>query len=494
MNQNYRYAVAHWREQLGEAKVIDDSAALDTLLENTSGLPRPDVNVCLKAASAADVRIALGVAAEYKIPLYPYSSGKNWGLGSKLPPSGACALLDLSGLNQIREVNTELHYAVIEAGVTQQQLSDYLAERNLPLMLNLTGSSPNTSVLANTLERGTGFHRQRTADCKALEVLLADGTQLRTGFWADKPEAMPHFYQHGIGPALDGIFAQSNFGIATAMVVDLIPRPQRITLMAFSFEDAALAGVLDKVRSLFDQGLLRWIVHMFNDTRMNTMTDSKNPPWMALSAVMGDADQVAFLSAQLRAKLGPLGTALHFLEEEQVDAEGADPMLKVMFDVHRGKPTWGFLHGLYHTIAKQVPDDYDALDQTSFGMVACLPVLPMLGAQVVAARELIQRVCLRHGLEPAITFNPIDATALETVVNLYFDRQEPAAVAGARACLAELHAVLHASGLRFYRTDIGNMAYLAGNGSSQSEVVNRIGRALDPLGLIAPGRYRSAGG
>jgi 4-cresol dehydrogenase (hydroxylating) flavoprotein subunit len=491
--QQIRSAIDGWRRALGAEQVIVDGSAISELLNNASGLNKPEVPAYLKARTVEDVQAVLTVAREHKVPVYPISTGKNWGLGSRIPPRAPCALLDLSALNRIREVHEKLHYAVIEPGVTQQQLADYLRERGLPLIINLTGSSPNSSVLANALERGTGFHRQRTDECRGLEVVLSDAEVVRTGFWAERTATEPHFYRHGMGPTLDGIFTQSNFGVVTAMILDLIPRPPRIALMCFAFNDDALAVVIDRLRTLYDQGILRWIAHVFNDARMNTMNTSKNPPWLAISAVMGDEDQLAYYRAQLEAKLLPLGTSLAFIGEGQVDVEGADPMITAMYDVHRGKPTWGFLHGLYHTITGAVPENYDELDQTTFGMLACLPVLPMLGETVVALRATITAICEAHSLHPAITFNPLDSTSLETVANIYFDRRDPDAVSRAHACQNELHRTLYAQGVRFYRTDVSSMDFLTDRPTGHQRTIHKIGLALDPEGIIAPGRYRPAG-
>ena len=62
-------------------------------------------------------------------PVYPISSGKNWGYGSR----ARCAtrvLLDLGRMNRILDFNEELAYVTIEPGVTQRQLYDFLSARS----------------------------------------------------------------------------------------------------------------------------------------------------------------------------------------------------------------------------------------------------------------------------------------------------------------------------------------------------------------------------
>jgi hypothetical protein len=61
-----------------------------------------------------------------------------------------------------------------------------------------------------------------------MEVVLPDGTLLRTGMGAlpgkegaDNPTW--ESFQHAYGPAIDGIFSQSNFGIVTKMGFWLMP-------------------------------------------------------------------------------------------------------------------------------------------------------------------------------------------------------------------------------------------------------------------------------
>jgi 4-cresol dehydrogenase (hydroxylating) len=77
----------------------------------------------------------------------------NWSLGSRLPHRDGGALLDLRALNRIRDVNVAQHYAIIEPGVAQRQLVDQLRADGLPLVLNVTGSSPESGVVGNVLER-----------------------------------------------------------------------------------------------------------------------------------------------------------------------------------------------------------------------------------------------------------------------------------------------------------------------------------------------------
>src|SRR5438552_3472737 len=72
----------------------------------------------LRPASVDEIRTILYIANVHDIPLYPISTGNNWGYGAGIPPRDGNVIVDLGRLNRFHEVNTELAYAVVEPGVT----------------------------------------------------------------------------------------------------------------------------------------------------------------------------------------------------------------------------------------------------------------------------------------------------------------------------------------------------------------------------------------
>ncbi len=59
-----------------------------------------------------------------------------------------------------------------------------------------------------------------------MEVVLANGELLRTGMGAMPGNRSWHVYKRGLGPTLDQLFMQSNYGIVTKLGVWLMPYPE----------------------------------------------------------------------------------------------------------------------------------------------------------------------------------------------------------------------------------------------------------------------------
>jgi 4-cresol dehydrogenase (hydroxylating) len=60
-------------------------------------------------------------------------------------------------MNKILHVDPELCTALVEPGVTYQQLYDYIQEHQLPLMLSFSAPSAIAGPLGNTMDRGVGY-------------------------------------------------------------------------------------------------------------------------------------------------------------------------------------------------------------------------------------------------------------------------------------------------------------------------------------------------
>jgi 4-cresol dehydrogenase (hydroxylating) len=221
--------------------------------------------------SAAEVQTVVRLANEHHVPLYPISAGNNIGLGNRSPVSDGQVVVDLGRhMNRILEINDELGYAVIEPGVSFQALHDELVRRSDRLMISATSGPPAGSILGNALDKGGGYGPafDHFGSLCGLEAVLGNASVLRTGGGSlDQDESVDrHVSKYSFGPILDGLFAQSNYGIVTRAAVWLMPRPPVIeSFHLLCARDQDLGPVIDLIRPLKLSGFVPTLFRVTSD-------------------------------------------------------------------------------------------------------------------------------------------------------------------------------------------------------------------------------------
>ena len=251
-------ALAAWAEAIGPDYVVRDAETLRSA-GTTTFSTTSKVRAIIRPGTRAEVQECLRIANRCGVPVYPFSTGKNWGYGSRVPVHDG-VLLDLGRMNRIVAFDEDLAYVTIEPGVTQRQLFDYLQERGSSLWMDATGASPDCSIIGNTLERGFG-HTPLGDHCGSacgLEVVLPTGECIETGFGRFPGQKATPLHRWGVGPSLDGLFSQSNLAVVTRMTVWLMPAPESFQAFFFMCRDReGLGRVIDAMRPLRLNGTLR---------------------------------------------------------------------------------------------------------------------------------------------------------------------------------------------------------------------------------------------
>jgi 4-cresol dehydrogenase (hydroxylating) len=180
-------------------------------------------------ASAEEVAAVVKIANRFTIPLYPISTGKNQTYGGAAPTLSGSVIVDLKRMNRILAVDEDRHFALVEPGVTYFDLYRHIQDRGLKLWID----APDTgwgSLVGNALDHGVGYtsgsFRDHFASHCGLEAVLPSGEILRTGMGALPGSDTWQDFKYGVGPSIDGLFAQANFGIVTKMGFWLMPQPE----------------------------------------------------------------------------------------------------------------------------------------------------------------------------------------------------------------------------------------------------------------------------
>ncbi|SMQ85700.1 D-lactate dehydrogenase (cytochrome) [Devosia lucknowensis] len=195
----------------------------------------------LHPESEGDIVNMVREAAVLGLGLYARGGGLSYSAGY-LPVRPNCALVDLSALDKVIEINAEDRYVTVEAGVTWAQLRDAL--RPLGLMTPFWGTfSGLHATVGGSVSQGAKFFGSASRGSSAesvlgLRVVTGTGEVIETGS-AGGENTTPFFRNYG--PDLTGIFLGDcgAFGIKTQITLQLIPTAKGEAFVSFSFDDPA---------------------------------------------------------------------------------------------------------------------------------------------------------------------------------------------------------------------------------------------------------------
>jgi 4-cresol dehydrogenase (hydroxylating) len=515
---------------LGQENVCHSPSMLASA-ERATFLTQQAIPAILRPGSVEEVQECCRLANRIRLPLYPISGGKNWGYGSRVPVESGCALLDLSRLNRIVDFDEELAYVTVEPGVTQRQLYDFLRQQRSRLWMDATGSSPDSSLIGNTMERGFGHtpYGARFAHVCRLEVVLPSGELIRTGFGRFANSQAAHTYQWGMGPVLDGLFSQSNLGIVTQMTLWLMPAPEYFQSFSFTLErEEQLPAFIDSLRPLRMDGTLKSAIHLGNSYKVLSAirqypwqeTGGVTPlsseimgrfrktwklsAWSGSGGIYGTKNQVAEARRLLKKALQGKVQKLQFLDDRTLclAEKIARPyqlftglnlsellkLLRPVYGLMQGIPTETQLASTYWR-KKTTPPAAMNPDRDGCGLLWCAPVAPLAGCHAHAIDRIVHEIVPKHGFEPIISMTLLTERSLSSIITIAYDRDIEGEDRKAMAAYEELLASLTQAGYYPYRLGIQSMSLLNQAERGYQKLLGQIKTAIDPNNILAPGRY-----
>lgn len=468
--------------------------------------------------------------------LYPVSTGLNWGYGSQSPITAGSKIVNLSKMNKIlnpSEISVDNPIAVIEPGVTQNQLSKFLIENCPNLTFNVTGASGETSLIGNALDRGVGYFGPRKEDLFGLEIVTGNGQILRTGFRRlGEQSPLAHCHPYGLGPILDGLFFQGNFGIVTSACFRLTPRRPKEVAVSMALRNVShLAEFIDHLARLKREGLLASVTHIGNKARTQStlaygvtkylenlcgypsdraITEANKAislvtpdEWASLAAVTGNSGQVRAAIREIRQRVGHIARvmvitdtllnigysfchALRFIPFARANA-AAIHSIRPLHALALGEPTEVPIDNLLWKYGRtDLPAK--ALDESNCGLLFVNPALPLDGKQVVAVIKELESVAAKHSHKLYMTLNIETATSMVAVINLLFDRSQPGETERAHRCADDMLACVRRHGLEPYRARVDMMKDIVQD-NEYWRTIRKLKDVFDPDNIIAPGRY-----
>lgn len=526
-------ATRAWRAMGPGLEVLDAAAAAAKYGVDTTALQRRFLGA-LRLEHGELVTDVMRIASRFGVPVYPVSTGRNWGYGTALPVRDDCMVLDLSGLTRIVEFDAELGIVTLEPGVTQQMLADFLDRGRHPFLLPVTGAGPQCSLVGNALERGYGITPEgdHFAAVTNIEAVLADGSVYRGMLRELAGDDLGRLFKWGVGPYCDGLFTQSGYGVVTRMSIALARRPQCIKAVFFGVRDdslleeavkrvrdilAALPGVVGGINLMNRRRVLAMAAPypadqvgangLITPAAVEAMGRAYQVmPWTGFGTLYGTSRVVRAAQREIRRALAGVASRVVFLSMGQAQflarltqklpgSLGARvgktaATIAQSLELVEGRPNETALPLCYWR-GGSMPPQGTPLDpaRDGCGLMWYAPLVPMLPGTVRKYVEMVEEQCQRHGIEPLITLTSLNARLFDSTVPILFRRDDATEAAAAQACLAALSEAGRALGTHPYRLGVQEMAKLGDRDRASADLSQRLKAALDPQGLIAPGRY-----
>lgn len=444
-----------------------------------------------------ELREVLKIANQYNGPVWTASLGKNWGYGGTSSIEPGSVLILLNKMNSVIEINRDLAYAVVEPGVSWIQLHEELSKQGIDDLLISVPEIGWGSIVGNTLDSGVTFlpYGRDFRSMRGLEVMLADGTLMRSGHGGIENSSTWPIYSRAGAPPLQDIFIQSNFGIVTKMSVALMPKPSRISSVYLSVDSTEnLARGIDAMRQLCLQGIIEGVPTLNNLMALRVQrpqliekipeVDFLEPgelrrigeetglgSWGFRLGLWGDETKVENSIQIIKAKWEGIG---RFSLLDKSDDIGEMYVHKL----HQGEPNTDIVENL----------------NPKYGQFSFTPVIPLIGSNITDAIDVLEEY-MRNKLQSNLSVSGfiINERSMILTANIKTHLQDSVQFSKARTALKELIELFGSRGIGSYRTHIDVMQVASEQFSfedhSHAKVLNRIKAALDTNHILSPGRY-----
>jgi alkyldihydroxyacetonephosphate synthase len=455
--------------RLGDSRLERDPARLAefahdawpvSIKQRQQGLAPNRPDAVIRVHRVDDVSRTLGFAAEFGIAVTPRGAGSSV-VGGPLPGGGGI-VLDLTGLDELIELDGQAHTVRVGAGMLGGELERRLAERGFT-----THFSPQ-SLLRSTVggwvaTRATGQFSSLWGGIEdavvALTVVLADGSVVQT-------QGVP---RAAMGPDIKHLFIGSEGTLGVVVDVTLRIHPLSVTRCLETVTFPSIAVGIDAMRAIMQGGLRPFLMRLYDEQEApHAMAD---PDFDRCVMFLGFEGPEAVAEAQLAAALDLIdagarrrlgaGSAQRWLDR-RYDFSMIDGVLQRpggVAETIEVAHTWSGIAGTYATLKQELAGvARDVLGHFSHAYTNGTSLyLIVLGetedaAAAQAALENIWKVAMNAALRTG-------------------------------AVLSHHHGV-----------GLARLPYLPAALGDSLDVLRSVKRALDPDGILSPGKLSMEAG
>jgi FAD/FMN-containing dehydrogenase len=475
---------------VGKKNVSSDAASLEIYARDMSFVDAIKPRYVVQPQSSQAIQKLVQYANETRTPLVPVSSGAPHFRGDTVPSVGGAVIVDLSAMKKVIKINEYLRVAMVEAGVTFEELIPEVEKAGIRLNMPLLPRKTKT-VVGSMLEREPVLMPKYQWDSSdpvaCFEVVFGNGDVFRTGQAAGPGTIEQQWaaggYQktpYGPGPAqwhriIQG--AQGTMGIVTwaSLRCELLPK----------LEEPFMVGSGDLNR-LFD--LAHWLIRM---RLVNECLVLNNTDLASIMAKKWPADY-----ERLKAALPPwvlfyIVAGYDYLPEERINAS-----VKGIADISRrigvesSKAIGGVSAGELLKIIKRPSSDpywklrYKGACQDIFFITTYAKIESQIKCMSEAAEK-----CHYPAADIGIYVQPVvQGTSCHCEFNLFYDDKNKMESGKVRDLTMLATKSLIASGAFFSRPYGETASMIVNRDAASVAALNKVKGIIDPNRIMNPGK------
>jgi glycolate oxidase len=450
--------MADLRAALPDLRLLSDRADTEAFRFDETEYTHPGWPLAVAFPSdTAEVAAIVSRAAEHQVPIVPRGAGTGLSGGASAV-DGALTMV-MTGMDRILEIDTANLLAVVQPGVINADLGRAAAERGLFYAPD-PASFETCTIGGNVAENSGGLRCVKygvTRDAVlGLEVVLADGAVIRTGGRNVKDVAGYDLTQLFVG-------SEGTLGIITEAILRLRPAPAaKLTLLAF-FATVRAAG--DAVGRITAAGIVPVTLELMDGFTIRAVDDAQHlgldREAGAMLMIESDAGGTAAEDELDRAEAACSAAGATSLVRA-ADATEADWLREA-----RRKAHW-------------------SLERAG---VARMDDVGVPRSRIPEMLEAIERISREHDLPVGVFGHAGDGNLHPTFV---VDRADPSAEERINAARGEIYEAAIGLGGTItgeHGTGTAKRGWLeAQRGPDAMRVMRAIKAALDPLGILNPGK------
>jgi D-lactate dehydrogenase (cytochrome) len=393
--------------------------------------------------------------ARHRVPVVPFGTGTSLEGGVAALRGGVS--VDVSGMKRVLRVSQDDLDCTVEAGVTRKQLNEHLKATGLFFPID-PGADASLGGMAATRASGTNAVRYGTMreNVLGLTVVLADGRVVRTGGRARKSSAGYDLTRLFVG-------SEGTLGIITEVTLRLHGVPERISSAVCAFP--SIRAAVDTVIQTIQSGVPVARIELLDELTVDAVNrysrlDLPVVPHLFLEfhgTEAGVAEQAELVGA-LAEEHGGSGFAWTTVAEERTRLwQARHDAYYASLALRPGSKGWAT------DVCVPISRLADCIDATKADVAASGLMAPLVGHVGDGNFHLVFLV------------DPDDADEMsraEAVNGRMIER----ALAMGGTCTGE-----HGVGY-------GKMAYVEKEHGEAVEVMRAVKRALDPDGILNPGK------